>query len=153
MKNQAILLISSLVVLAYACKKEDKKDDDQTKSKPKSELIQASQWKVNSLVSGSMDVWNTPFVDACNRDNQYKFRSDDSLVLFDMTSKCNTSDPDSTVSFYKLIDNDTKIILNVNLTSTVAINDTADIIVLDENTLQLNAEYSGLPATITFKHP
>ncbi|MBL7835919.1 MAG: hypothetical protein JNM67_00235, partial [Bacteroidetes bacterium] len=49
--------------------------------------------------------------------------------------------------------NNTKIILNVKLTSTTTLDDTANIIQLDENTMKIDAEYSGLPATITFIHP
>lgn len=153
MKKQALLYISAMLIMAYACKEKDPEDENKGNGKSKTELLRGSNWKINSLVSSGTDIWNTVLVEACNKDNQYKFRSDDSLVLFDMSSKCQTSDPDSTVSYYKLYDNDSKIILNVNLTSTVAINDTAEIVTLDESTLQLNAEYSGLPATIIFKHP
>lgn len=155
MKNQSLLIATTLLVVFLACKKEeeDKKDDTNTGGKTKTEHIRAKNWKITSLVSNSADIWNTPLVEACNRDNQYKFRADDSLVLFDMTNKCDISDPDSTISSYKLYDNDTKLILKVSLTSSLTIDDTVDIVTLDENTLKINAEYSGLPATITFTHP
>lgn len=156
MKKPSLLLFALVTVaFVYSCKKktDDNTNNNNTGSKTKLELISAQRWKISTLVSSNTDIWNTPFVAACNRDNQYKFRNDDSLVLFDMSSKCNTTDPDSTVSFYKLYDNDSKIILNVKLTSTTTLDDTADIVTLDENTLKINAEYSGLPATITFIHP
>jgi len=52
-----------------------------------------------------------------------------------------------------LYNNNTQLILNMKLSSTITIDDTTDIVTLDENTLKINTEYSGLPATITFKHP
>lgn len=156
MKKQNLLLFVFLLsAFVIACKEEnpdDKKDDD-TNTKPKSELISQKKWKISNLVSSGTDIWNTPFVESCNKDNQYWFRSDDSLTLYDMLSKCSPTDPDSTVSYYKLFNNNTQLILNVKLTSTATLNDTAKIITLDENTLKLDAEYSGLPATITFTHP
>lgn len=154
MKKQSLLLMTiASLVFVFACKDKEEDDKNNTPGKPKSELISSKTWKISTLVSSGTDVWNTPFVASCNKDNQYKFRTDDSLVLFDMSSKCNPTDPDSTVSFYKLFDNDTKIILNVKLTSTSIFNDTATIIQLDDNVMKLDAEYSGLPATITFIHP
>lgn len=154
MKKQSILLLTAAIfVFVNACKDKEEEKKDNTPSKPRAELISAKNWKVSTLVSSGTDIWNTPFVAACNRDNQYKFRTDDSLVLFEMSNKCNSTDPDSTVSSYKLYDNNTKIILNVKLTSTTTLDDTANIIQLDENTMKIDAEYSGLPATITFIHP
>jgi hypothetical protein len=108
-------------------------------------------WKVNSLTSGATDFWM--LVEACNKDNQYRFRKDDSLSIYDMTSKCNGTDPDSTASYYKLYNNNTQLILNVKLTSTNVLNDTTDIVELSETLLKINATYSGIPATISFTHP
>jgi hypothetical protein len=45
------------------------------------------------------------------------------------------------------------LILNVKLTSTNTLNDTADIVELSETLLKINAEYSSVPATISFIHP
>lgn len=154
-----IFKVILLTVIAFAgiqaCKdKEDDNDNNNNNSgKTRIELLTQGQWKINSLVSNGTDIWSTFFVDACNKDNLYKFRTDDSLAVFDMALKCNSSDPDSTVSYYELYNNNSQIILNVKLTSTSTLNDTADISELSESTLKLNAVYSGLPATITFKHP
>ena len=153
--KHSILIATCIVTAVFACKDkndDDKKDDGGT-TKPKSELLCQKRWKIESLVSSGTDVWNTPFVAACNKDNEYQFWTNDSLTAYDMSSKCDVADPDSTRSFYKLINNNTQIILNVKLTSTNTLNDTADIIELSESTLKLDAIYSGLPASITFKHP
>lgn len=149
------VLAIALVSLVYtSCKPDD--DGEEQKNEPgksKSELLTMKRWKITSLISSGTDIWNTPFVEACNKDNEYDFRTDDSLVVHDMNLKCDVNDPDSTSSYYMLMSDDKRIILNAKLTASLTVNDTADIETLDENTLRLNAEYSGLPATITFQHP
>jgi hypothetical protein len=154
MKKQHLFLLAAVCSVAvFSCKDEEPTPPTTTTptTKTAAELITMKNWKVNSLTSGASDFWL--FVEACNKDNQYKFRSDDSLRIYDMTTKCNVTDPDSTSSFYKLYNNNTQLILNMKLSSTITIDDTTDIVTLDENTLKINTEYSGLPATITFKHP
>ena len=156
MKISNIYVIAAVAFVAYtACKDpvDPPNNNNNNNGKSRSELLTQKKWKVSSLVTSNTDIWNTPFVDACNRDNQYNFRSDDSLAVYDMSSKCNNTDPDSTVSFYKLYNNNTQLILNVKLTSSVTVKDTADIVTLDENTLKINADYSSVPATLTFIHP
>lgn len=150
-----VLLSSLALVFVFACKKEEKKDDTNNggSNKTKSELLTQKNWKISSLVSSGTDIWNTFLVDACNKDNEYRFRTDDSLVLYDKASKCSVSDPDSSVSMYKFYNNNTQLILNVKLTSSTTLNDTATIVELNENSLKLDAEYSGVPATISFTHP
>ena len=153
---KSIILFSAVAVFVYSCKKtepETKTPDPTGSSKTKLELLTQKNWKVSSLVSSGTDIWSTFLVDACNKDNQYRFRKDDSLSLYDMTSKCSPTDPDSTVSEYKFYNNNTQLILNVKLTSTNTLNDTADIVDLSETLLKINAEYSGVPATISFSHP
>lgn len=156
MKISNIYVIAAVAFVAYtACKDPvDPPDNNNNNSgKSKSEYLTQKKWKVSSLVTSGTDIWNTPLIDACNRDNQYNFRTDDSLAVHDMSSKCSGTDPDSTVSFYKLYNNNTQLILNVKLTSSVTVKDTAEIVTLDENTLKINADYSSVPATLTFIHP
>lgn len=153
---KSILVTVLSVSLIHACKDKDENppaDNNQNNGKTRQELLLAGSWKISSLVSSNTDIWNTPFVASCNKDNEYVFRSDDSLVLYDMADKCDVADPDSTVSYYKLFDNDTKLILNIRLTSTTTLDDTADIVELNQSSLKINAEYSGLPATVSFIHP
>lgn len=154
MKKQHLLLLTAVCSVAiFACKDEENPPATTTTptAKTAAELITIKNWKINSLTSGATDFWM--LVEACNKDNQYRFRSDDSMSIYDMSTKCNTTDPDSTASFYKLYNNNTQLILNMKLSSSITIDDTTDIVTLDENTLKINTEYSGLPATITFKHP
>jgi hypothetical protein len=154
MKNKylfSFILASSALV--YACKDEPEQPQNNDPGKPRQELLSGKKWKVSSVISGSTDIWSGPFVASCNKDNQYMFRKDDSLTQYEMTSKCNAGDPDSTVSFYKLYNDNKQIVLNFKFTNSIALNDTADVVELNENTLKINTEYSGLPATITFTHP
>ena len=151
-----IILLSVVSLFVYSCEKTENKPDNNNNngsSKTKLELLTQKNWKVSSLVSSGQDLWNSFLIESCNKDNQYRFRTDDSLSLYDMTSKCSPTDPDSSVSAYKFYNNNTQLILNVKLTSTNILNDTADIVELNETTLKINAEYSGVPATISFTHP
>lgn len=148
-----LVLTSSLIM--YACKKEPPvtPPNNNPGNKTSAQLLSQKSWKISSLYSSSMDVWATSFVPTCNKDNEYKFRADDSLAQYDKSSKCSSNDPDSIVSFYKLYNNNKQIILNFKITSTTTLDDTADIVELSENLLKINTEYSGLPATISFTHP
>jgi hypothetical protein len=152
-----IILLSVVTLFVYSCKKTDDNTNNNNNNggstKTKLELLTQKNWKVSSLVSSGTDLWGTFLVEACNKDNQYRFRTDDSLSLYDMASKCSPSDPDSSVSIYKFYNNNTQLILNVKLTSTNTLNDTADIVELSETLLKINAEYSSVPATISFIHP
>jgi hypothetical protein len=151
-----IILFSAATVFIFSCKKtevDNNNNNNGGSSKTKLELLTQKNWKVSSLVSSGTDIWGTFLVEACNKDNQYRFRTDDSLSLYDMKSKCSPTDPDSSVSIYKFYNNNTQLILNVKLTSTNILNDTADIVELSETLLKINAEYSSVPATISFIHP
>ena len=151
-----IILLSVVSLFVYSCEKTENKPDNNNNngsSKTKLELLTQKNWKVSSLVSSGQDIWATFLVEACNKDNQYRFRTNDSLSLYDMTSKCSPTDPDSSVSIYKFYNNNTQLILNVKLTSTNVLNDTTDIVELSETLLKINATYSGIPATISFTHP
>jgi hypothetical protein len=150
----SMMLAVSAAMFACKDKTEDPPPNNNNNTKPAKELLTQKNWKISTLMSGTMDIWSNPaFVAACNKDNEYKFRSDDSLTQYDKSQKCNGSDPDSTVSSYKLYNNNTQVILNLKLTSSIILNDTAEIMELTETSLKINAEYSSLPATITFIHP
>ncbi|MEN9345220.1 MAG: hypothetical protein RLZZ60_689 [Bacteroidota bacterium] len=149
----SIALLALSIVLIQCKKNKNEVTVNSGPTTPAIDLLTNKNWLVSSLISNGTDIWNTPFVSACNKDNQYRFRKNDTLSLFDMSNKCNTSDPDSTNSYFKLYNNNTQLVLNVKLTSTMTINDTADILELTDNALKLNVEYTGIPGTLTFKHP
>jgi hypothetical protein len=60
------------------------------------------------------------------------------------------ADPDSVVNNYELITGKNKIYMDVSLAGAFNIKDTTDIIVLNQTTLTVDAEYSGIPAKLTF---
>lgn len=152
-KHYLILFAAAISFAVFSCKdkEEDPPKNNNNNTKTASQYLMQQRWKITNVMSGSTDFWL--LAEACNKDNQYQFGASDSCTIFDMTTKCNVSDADSTKSFYKLINNNTQMILNAKLSNSITINDTTDVVTLDDNTLKINAEYSGLPATITFKHP
>lgn len=158
MKNKGLFyLMIAAAILVFACKK--KSDDpgsgsnDNNGSRPTA--LKTKSWKITSLnASGFGEIWtNDAFVAPCNRDNIYWFRSNDSVTNYSGASKCNSSDPDSIRSYYKFYNDNKQMILNMKLSSTIIVNDTADIVELSDAKLKLNIEYSGIPGTVTFEHP
>lgn len=137
----------------YACKKKTK-DDEPPKppvvTKTNQDILSGNLWTIQTVKANGSDIWGTFLVSACYKDNHYKFRSDDSLVIFDNASKCETTDPDSISSHYKYFDNLKKIYLDVSLAAGFSIKDTTTVLELTESVLRLDAEYSGIPAEITF---
>jgi hypothetical protein len=157
MKNLHLFsLVLGVSAVLYACK--DKTEDppanngNNNNGKTKQQMLTEKNWKITSLMSGSTDIWAL-LVSACNKDDEYHFRKDDSLAQYAKSQKCNSGDPDSTVSMYKLYNNNTQLILKMKLTSSITLDDTADITELTESSLKVNAEYSGLPAAISFTRP
>ncbi len=155
MKNLSVaFLLLFSVVIYHSCKEKDNNNNnnsDNTPSKSKAELLTQKKWKVSSINASGTEVWI--LVPPCNMDNTYEFKTSNILTGFDIPTKCNSTDPDSTNSPYALISNNTKIYLNAKLSSTITIDDTTDIVQLDENTLKLSIEYSSIPAVLTFVHP
>lgn len=155
MNKMRIFFLMSLVTLfVFACKDKDKDNPPATSNDPKykrEDLVNYT-WEITAMTAtGLGDIWNNPmFVKACNKDNTYKFKSDNILTTYDLPTKCNSTDPDSTSGPYALIENNTKIFLNLSLGSTV-ISDTTEIVQLDATTLKLNFDYSSVPGQITFK--
>jgi hypothetical protein len=154
MKKISILAVIVISVSAfYACKKKNNDDgpaNPPVATKTNQQILSANIWTIQSVKSGGSDIWGTFLVSACYKDNHYKFRSDDSLILFDNANKCASTDPDSITSYYKYFDNTKKIYLDVSLAAGFAIKDTTNVLELTESILRIDAEYSGIPAEITF---
>ncbi|NQW42437.1 MAG: hypothetical protein HQ463_03280 [Bacteroidetes bacterium] len=153
-KKKIIVLVLLSAGVIYSCKDKNK-DPEPPKTpvstKTKQQFLSDTTWKVSGFKASGTDIWNTPFVSACDKDNTYKFKLSNVLTSFDLPSKCNPTDPDSTNSAYKLIGND-KMYINLKLTGTIIIDDTSDINVLDATTMELKVKYSGIDGVVTFKH-
>ncbi len=148
----SIAFLSAVVI--YSCKDKTKNPEptNNTPGKSKQEYLSEGLWKIQSLIVSGSDYWSNPFiVKDCNKDNTYKFKTNNILTGFDTPLKCDAADPDSTNSAYKLI-SDSKMYINLKLTSTIIIDDTSDVNTLDGSTLQLKVKYSGLDGVVTFKH-
>ena len=159
MKNKALFCLAiAATVLVFACKKKKSDDpgpDNNTDYSKRPAMLMVKNWKITSLSTTSFgEIWtNDAFVAPCNRDNTYWFRHDDSVAIYDGGTKCNSSDPDSTRGFYKLYNDNKQMILNMKLSASITLNDTADISELSDSRMKLNIEYSGIPGIITFEHP
>jgi hypothetical protein len=151
MKKSIFYFAFAALIFTYSCKD----DDIGTPVVPppvvsQQELLSQNTWKVSSVIANGSDIWGTFLVSDCYKDNEYFFRKDNRLAIYDKTSKCDMADPDSVVNKYELITGKNKIYLDVSLASAFNIKDTTDIIVLNETTLTVDAEYSGIPAKLTF---
>ncbi len=149
-----VLGFCAMVFVACKKKKEDPKPADPiVNTTTPQEFLSDTTWKIIALTAtGIGDVWNnTLFVKACNQDNTYKFKTSLILTTYDTPNKCNSTDPDSTSGPYKLVDNNTRLYLDMKV-GTIQIQDTTEVVVLDKNTLKLNFNYSGIPGVVTFGH-
>jgi len=89
----------SFLLLAAAAFGGCKKDDATTTPTPvvtKTDLLTAKSWKITAqtltiTTNGTTISDNT--LDACDKDDAYKFNTDKSLVVDAGTNKCLTSDP------------------------------------------------------------
>jgi hypothetical protein len=151
MKKSIFYFAFAALILTYSCQ-----DDDigvpvvPTPVVSQQDLLSQNTWKVSSVIANGSDIWGTFLVSDCYKDNEYFFRKDNRLVIYDQTSKCDMADPDSVVNNYELITGKNKIYMDVSLAGAFNIKDTTDIIVLNETTLTVDAEYSGIPAKLTF---
>ena len=150
MKKSIFYFAFAALILSYSCE-----DDIGTPVVPtpvvsQQDLLSQNTWKVSSVIANGGNIWGTPFVSDCYKDNEYFFRRDNRLVIYDKISKCDMADPDSVVNKYELITGKNKIYMEVSLAGILNIKDTTDIIVLNETTLTVDAEYSGIPAKLTF---
>lgn len=150
MKTLRLTLITSLTFCALfftSCKKDEIKEEDK-KEPTKSELIQANIWMITSLKTGGFDVWNTPFVEICQKDNTMDFQTNDRLIVDEGEVKCSDDDPQTTQGEWKII-GDTKLYLNILLLGS-PFNDTADIVSISDTKLVIKANLMDLDGEVTF---
>ncbi len=148
MKKLTLLFALAVSVYFISCK-DDKKEEPTPVVKSTQELLTNKNWVVSKVDVSGQDIWSSFLVPACNKDNQYKFRTDDTLVMNEMATKCDPADPQTKSNYYKIV-SDKRIYLDLELTSSVVLDDTTDILELTETSLKLSTIYSGLPAVVTF---
>ena len=89
-------LLLFVVLLFTACRK-----DDAPTAKTTLELLQNKNWKLTGLTvtpgstgTGTEDVYNT-WMEACEKDNLFRFNSGSIFILDEGPTKCDPSDPQS----------------------------------------------------------
>ncbi len=140
---KTLLLITVVSTLFFACKKKNNQ-------KSKTELLTQKVWVVSKY---ELKTNNGPWVDefpnweACSKDDQFIFKTNNTLEVNEGATKCSPTDPQiiETIA-WAFTDNETRI----------TINGSALIDLLDENTFIIsitetfngNTEYER----ITFRH-
>ena len=146
-----LLLTGCLVsVLMSSCSK----NDDST-PKSKTELLTASVWKIASVgvdldKNGTVDL---PYsLEACEKDNTFKFNTNGSGISDEGPSKCDASDPQSEDFIWSFKSNET--ILSIAIPNSLLSGDTT-IKTLDDNTLEVYIDVddpgSGANVRLHFK--
>ncbi len=146
---QKVFISAIIIALAYSCKKKVEPPKTPENFTPAVDSIMlkltAHQWEIYDVKTSGTSVWNFPgVIQKCLKDDSYRFYKDSLLVSYENTLKCGTDD--STTSDWQFIDGRKKVKATIlNLT------DTADIISLSNDKMQLALEYNGSPAEIYFR--
>jgi len=106
MKKIKLFTIAALMLGFVSCQKEDSKDEN-FGSKPaptKQEMLAAKTWKISAMTvepawMGAKDLF--PLVDACQKDNTWKFFNDagKSLVIDEGSNICKGSSSTTTTTW------------------------------------------------------
>ena len=140
---KTLLLFTVVSTLFFACKKKN----DQ---KSKTELLTQKEWFVSKY---ELKTNNSPWVDefptwdACNKDDKYIFKTNNTLEVNEGATKCSPTDPQiiETIA-WAFTDNETRITTNGS----------ALIELLDENTFIISTTetFNGITyyERITFRH-
>jgi len=144
-----MMAVGVLSIYFVSCKKEKKEDTPKTPESRQS-ILSKENWVISTVEIGGQDIWSSFIVQACYKDNEYNFKTNDTLEIYDKVIKCDAADPNTLYNNYKLLDAENKMYLNLELTPIIKINDTATLIELTNSKLKMIANYSGSPATVTF---
>ncbi|MBC7425057.1 MAG: hypothetical protein H7321_00875 [Bacteroidia bacterium] len=146
MKKILICAVCATAILV-ACKKKDEKTIDPIPAGPtKTELISANEWILKDAVSNGTSYY--PFLQACQKDDSYRFLKTNILENYDNAIKCDAADPDTVKSNWSFYNNETQIIVDLKKFS---YQDTADIQSLTSDKMVFIIDYIGSPLEITFK--
>jgi hypothetical protein len=98
--KKCVLAFLSIGFIMYACNKDD--DDDKTSGdKEKIQLITSATWKYDTAaIADNSGNPVTPLpsgvIETCDKDNTITFKSDSTGVLNEGTTKCASTDPQTT---------------------------------------------------------
>lgn len=146
MKTLFSIFIFSVIIFAACKKTEDEKP--QVNNTPTSDIemnrICANPWKAYQVDVNNMNIWDL-LIEACQKDDTYKFNRDSSLIHYENTDVCSGM-PDSSSSQWTFYEGRKKLIGTI-----LGITDTAEIVTLQDNEMKLSVDYNGMPALIYFK--
>lgn len=131
-----------------ACKKEDPpiKTDNNNPPGTDQEMIKltATPWMAYRADFNGINVWDF-LVDACQKDDSYKFNRDSTVVQYENANVC-SGNPDSTTNNWNFYSGNKKLIGTF-----FGITDTATIVTLIDKEMKLDIDYDGTPVTLYFK--
>ncbi|MFT3705462.1 MAG: DUF5004 domain-containing protein [Agriterribacter sp.] len=133
-KNIFLLLTVISIVSFSSCKKED--------SKSKTELLTAAAWKIkaNYSIVGSTRTDLMPTMEACEKDNTYTFKTDNTVIFDEGATKCDDDDDQTDTGTWSLTENETKLILN---------GETSSLLSLTGSELKVSTSYTEDGVTYT----
>lgn len=131
MKQLTAVILATLILFLSACKKDD--------SVPTNTDLISRAWKYTALtaVSGAITVDVLQQMEACEKDNLLRFKSDKTFTDEEGATKCNATDPQ--------IINSGKWAFNANETKLVLDGDSVQIVSLSATKLHLRYTDPGPP--------
>lgn len=152
MKKMSILAIAATALLVSCDPKEKNPNNNVTpKPKTKTDLMTAGKWQMTAgaITYTVLGQTNTDDffkdLEACEKDNFILFHADGKATTDEGTTKCDSTDDQSTTSTWAFYDNETKVIFTEDGTS-----DTADIEELTESVLKIS--YSETDSMYSYKN-
>jgi len=140
MQIAMLSLLITAIIAAFSCKKNN--NDNVVPKKTKTELITAGSWKRTALISTPAYDWNANGISdtnvlnimfPCEKDNFETYYSNGTVVTNEGPSKCYASDPQTWTVAWRLADNETKLIWDVD--------DEYTLIELSETTLKFKSTF------------
>jgi hypothetical protein len=109
MKNiSTYLLVAALGLTSLSsCKKDDASTP--TPAPSKTDLLTAKSWKMTDFKVAGQTIYNTPFVQACAKDDLIKFNANKTATFDEGSVKCDPTSTQSSAGSWELTTNDTKL--------------------------------------------
>ena len=145
-KTITTIIIATMALTFNACKKSEE-------TKTKKELLTTGSWKMTAYTVSPAKDYNgdgTPDTDwfsfyyACEKDNTFTFKTDNSVIIDEGATKCGTTDPQTTTEAngWSLTNNDNTLnFIDAGATT---------LITLDANILKFSFSDSDSTGTTTY---
>jgi hypothetical protein len=141
-----LLIFTFLTLAAIGCKKTvEEPQVTQIPEDIEMKRITSAPWLMYKATANGLNIWDVGVIESCQKDDTYKFYKDSSLMQYENANICsgNTDSTESSWSFYEGRKKLIGTILNIT--------DTAEIVLLDDNFLNVKLDYEGSPVVIYFK--